>query len=58
MAPRRRALLSTYDKTGVVDLARVLAEAGWELLSSGGTAAALAEAGIPVTPLAELTGFG
>ncbi|MEZ5371539.1 MAG: bifunctional phosphoribosylaminoimidazolecarboxamide formyltransferase/IMP cyclohydrolase [Microthrixaceae bacterium] len=58
MAPRRRALLSTYDKTGVVELGRVLADAGWELLSSGGTAAALAEAGVPVTPLAELTGFG
>lgn len=58
MAPRRRALLSTYDKTGVVELAQVLSEAGWELLSSGGTAAALDQAGIAVTPLAELTGFG
>ena len=58
MAERRRALLSTYDKTGVVDLAKVLVRAGWELLSSGGTAAVLAEAGITVRPLAELTGFG
>ena len=58
MAERRRALLSTYDKTGVVDLAKVLVRAGWELLSSGGTAAVLAEAGITVQPLAELTGFG
>ncbi len=41
-----RALLSVYDKTGAVDLARGLADLGWELISSGGTSAALAEAGI------------
>ena len=58
MADRRRALLSVYDKTGVVELARALSDAGWDLLSSGGTAAALAEAGVEVQPLAELTGFG
>ncbi|MEZ5382318.1 MAG: bifunctional phosphoribosylaminoimidazolecarboxamide formyltransferase/IMP cyclohydrolase [Microthrixaceae bacterium] len=58
MTQRRRALLSVYDKTGVVALAATLAAAGWELLSSGGTAAALAEAGLTVRPLAELTGFG
>lgn len=51
-----RALLSTYDKTGVVDLARGLADAGWDLVSSGGTAKAIAEAGIAVTDVAELTG--
>lgn len=51
-----RALLSTYDKTGVVDLARGLATAGWDLVSSGGTAAVISEAGIPVTDVAELTG--
>ncbi len=51
-----RALLSTYDKTGVVPLARGLADAGWDLVSSGGTARALSEAGIPVTDVAELTG--
>ncbi|WCO67452.1 bifunctional phosphoribosylaminoimidazolecarboxamide formyltransferase/IMP cyclohydrolase [Iamia majanohamensis] len=51
-----RALLSTYDKTGVVPLARGLADAGWELTSSGGTARAIAEAGIPVTDVADLTG--
>jgi phosphoribosylaminoimidazolecarboxamide formyltransferase/IMP cyclohydrolase len=51
-----RALLSTYDKTGVVDLARGLADAGWDLVSSGGTAKAVAEAGIPVTDVADLTG--
>lgn len=51
-----RALLSTYDKTGVVDLARGLVDAGWDLVSSGGTAAAVAEAGLPVTDVADLTG--
>lgn len=51
-----RALLSTYDKTGVVDLARGLADAGWDLVSSGGTARAIAEAGIAVTDVADLTG--
>ena len=51
-----RALLSVYDKKGVVDLARSLAEAGWELLSSGGTARVIAEAGLPVTDVADHTG--
>ena len=51
------ALLSVYDKTGVVDLARGLVDAGWRLLSSGGTAAAIADAGLPVTDVAELTGM-
>ena len=51
-----RALLSVYDKTGVVDLARSLSELGWDILSSGGTAAAIDEAGIPVTDVADLTG--
>jgi phosphoribosylaminoimidazolecarboxamide formyltransferase / IMP cyclohydrolase len=51
------ALLSVYDKTGVVDLARTLHQLGWTLRSSGGTARAIAEAGVPVTDVAELTGF-
>jgi phosphoribosylaminoimidazolecarboxamide formyltransferase/IMP cyclohydrolase len=51
------ALLSVYDKTGIVDLARGLADAGWRLLSSGGTAAAIAAAGLPVTDVADLTGL-
>jgi phosphoribosylaminoimidazolecarboxamide formyltransferase/IMP cyclohydrolase len=51
------ALLSVFDKTGIVDLARVLADAGWRIVSSGGTAAAVAAAGIEVTDLAELTGL-
>ena len=51
------ALLSVYDKTGIVDLARALHDAGWRLLSSGGTAAAISGAGLPVTDVAELTGL-
>jgi len=50
------ALLSVYDKTGVVDLASGLHAAGWRIISSGGTAAAIAAAGVPVTDVAELTG--
>ncbi len=52
-----RAFLSVYDKTGVVELARGLADLGWDLVSSGGTAAALREAGLEVADSAELTGF-
>ncbi len=51
-----RALLSVYDKTGLVDLARGLSDLGWELVSSGGTSAALAEAGIDHLEVADLTG--
>ena len=51
-----RALLSVYDKTGIVELARALHELGVELVSSGGTAAAIAAAGLPVTDVADLTG--
>ena len=54
----RRALLSAYDKTGIVELASALTELGWEIVSSGGTAKVIAEAGIEVTPTSELTGFG
>ncbi|MDD9369844.1 MAG: bifunctional phosphoribosylaminoimidazolecarboxamide formyltransferase/IMP cyclohydrolase PurH, partial [Acidimicrobiales bacterium] len=52
-----RALLSVYDKSGIVDLARELADLEVDLVSSGGTAAALREAGLTVTDLSELTGF-
>ncbi len=52
-----RALLSVYDKTGIVDLARQLHALGIDLVSSGGTAAAIAEADIPVTDVADVTGF-
>ncbi len=53
----KRALLSVYDKAGVVDLAAGLHDLGWVVLSSGGTAAAIAAAGIPVTDVATLTGL-
>jgi len=52
----RRALLSVFDKTGIVDLARGLVELGWELISSGGTARLVAEAGLPVIDVADHTG--
>jgi phosphoribosylaminoimidazolecarboxamide formyltransferase/IMP cyclohydrolase len=52
-----KALLSVYDKAGIVELARALNELGVELLSSGGTAAALRDAHLPVSDTAELTGF-
>jgi phosphoribosylaminoimidazolecarboxamide formyltransferase / IMP cyclohydrolase len=50
------ALLSVYDKTGIVELAAGLHHLGWRVVSSGGTAKAVAAAGTPVTDLAELTG--
>jgi phosphoribosylaminoimidazolecarboxamide formyltransferase/IMP cyclohydrolase len=53
----RRALLSVTDKTGLVDLARVLAGFGVELVSTGGTARALREAGLKVEDISDLTGF-
>jgi phosphoribosylaminoimidazolecarboxamide formyltransferase/IMP cyclohydrolase len=52
----RRALLSVWDKDGLVDFARGLHELGFELVSSGGTAKALADADIPVTLLSDMTG--
>jgi phosphoribosylaminoimidazolecarboxamide formyltransferase/IMP cyclohydrolase len=52
-----RALLSVYDKSGVTELAAGLNDLGWDLVSSGGTARVIAEAGIPVTDVADLTGF-
>ena len=57
MAVVKRALLSVSDKTGVVDFARALAHMGVELLSTGGTAKLLADAGIAVIEVADYTGF-
>ena len=57
LRPARRALLSVHDKTGIVELARALTAAGIELISSGGTAKRLSEAGLPVREVAEVTGF-
>ncbi|RAK67341.1 bifunctional phosphoribosylaminoimidazolecarboxamide formyltransferase/IMP cyclohydrolase [Phenylobacterium kunshanense] len=53
----RRALLSVSDKTGLVDAARKLADLGVELVSTGGTRKAIADAGLPVKDISELTGF-
>ena len=50
-----RALVSVHDKTGVIELARVIHELGGEILSTGGTAAALSAAGIPVTQVSAYT---
>jgi phosphoribosylaminoimidazolecarboxamide formyltransferase/IMP cyclohydrolase len=55
--PVRRALLSVFDKTGLVELATALHGAGVELVSTGSTAARIADAGVPVTPVEDLTGF-
>lgn len=57
MTPIRRALISVSDKTGLIDLARGLAERGIELLSTGGSAKAMRDAGLEVKDVADLTGF-
>ncbi len=57
LQPVRRALLSVSDKTGLLDLARALAGHGVTLLSTGGSAQALRDAGLDVTDVAEVTGF-
>ena len=53
----RRALVSVYDKTGLIELGQALADHGVEIVSTGSTARTLAEAGIPVTPVEDVTGF-
>ncbi|HPV79873.1 MAG TPA: bifunctional phosphoribosylaminoimidazolecarboxamide formyltransferase/IMP cyclohydrolase [Dermatophilaceae bacterium] len=55
--PVRRALVSVYDKSGLEDLVRGLADAGVELVSTGGSAALIAGLGLPVTKVEDLTGF-
>ena len=57
IVPIRRALLSVSDKTGLVELGRALAEKGVDLVSTGGTAKALRDAGLKVADISELTGF-
>lgn len=52
-----RALLSVSDKAGIVEFAHELSAFGWELVASGGTAAALSDAGLPVTAVEQLTGM-
>ncbi len=55
--PVRRALISVYDKTGLLPLAHALADAGVAIVSTGSTAATIAAAGLAVTPVEEVTGF-
>ncbi len=57
LVPVKRALLSVSDKTGLIDFAKALADRGVELLSTGGSAKAMREAGLTVTDVAEVTGF-
>jgi len=56
LVPVRRALLSVSDKRGLIELARVLVESGVQLLASGGTRTAIADAGLPVTEVSAYTG--
>src|SRR5580704_8769234 len=53
----RRALISVYDKSGLAELAAALHSAGVQIVSTGSTAATIAAAGVPVTPVEALTGF-
>ncbi len=55
--PIRRVLMSVYDKTGLVELAEALVAAGAEIVSTGSTAKTIAGAGLPVTPVEQVTGF-
>jgi phosphoribosylaminoimidazolecarboxamide formyltransferase / IMP cyclohydrolase len=55
--PIKRALLSVYDKTGLVELATALHEAGVQIVSTGSTATTIEQAGVPVTRVEDLTGF-
>ncbi|MFN2530461.1 MAG: bifunctional phosphoribosylaminoimidazolecarboxamide formyltransferase/IMP cyclohydrolase [Pyrinomonadaceae bacterium] len=57
LQPIERALISVSDKTGIVEFARALADLKIEIVSTGGTAATLKEAGVPVRDVADLTGF-
>ena len=55
---KRTALLSVYDKTGIVEFGQELVQLGWAIYSSGGTAKVLTDAGVPVADVAELVGGG
>ena len=56
-SPSRRALISVSDKTGIVELGQQLNALGFSILSTGGTAKALSDAGVPVTQVGDYTGF-
>ena len=53
----RRALVSVYDKSGLVELCRGLQQAGVEIVSTGSTAKVISGAGVAVTPVGDVTGF-
>ena len=55
--PIKRALVSVWDKTGLEDLAKALHQAGVQIVSTGSTAKMIAQAGVPVTPVEDVTGF-
>jgi phosphoribosylaminoimidazolecarboxamide formyltransferase/IMP cyclohydrolase len=57
LRPLARALISVSDKAGLIDFAKALADRGVEIVSTGGTRKAIAEAGVPVIDVADLTGF-
>jgi len=57
VVPVKRALIAVSDKTGLVELATALVEAGVEIVSTGGTSRAIADAGLPVTQIGDVTGF-
>ena len=57
VVPITRALIAVSDKTGLVELATALVEAGVEIVSTGGTSKAIADAGLPVTQIGDVTGF-
>ena len=57
MTKQKTALISVYNKEGIIDFAKSLADLGWKIISSGGTAKHLSEAGVPVVDVAEVTGF-
>ncbi|PKN45009.1 MAG: hypothetical protein CVU59_10220 [Deltaproteobacteria bacterium HGW-Deltaproteobacteria-17] len=57
MTRKKRAIVSVYDKSGVVELCRFLQEQDWEIVSTGGTASTLKSAGVAVTDLSDVTGF-
>ena len=57
MTMKKRALVSVSDKTGVVDFCRRLSACGYEIISTGGTAKALTDAGLSVIGISDITGF-
>lgn len=57
MASAKTAIVSVYDKTGVVDFCKALSASGWTIISTGGTEKSLREAGVPVSAVSDITSF-